>query len=120
MLKYLICLAFWVPSSLYAVDLSNGDYRGRNDVEAFIAEVAAETDYSEAELIELFSRVIHQRHLFERMNRPAEKLKWYQYRRIFLTDKRTDAGVRFWKEHQDLLLLKLKTSLELEQVKRQS
>jgi membrane-bound lytic murein transglycosylase B len=101
--KYLICLVLLLPTALQAVDLNRGDYRGRSDVAAFIAEVAAETDYREAELVDLFSRVNHQRHLFERMDKPAEKLKWHQYRRIFLTDKRTDAGVRFWNEHKTLL-----------------
>jgi membrane-bound lytic murein transglycosylase B len=103
MLKYLFWVALCLPLSLSAAELKSGDYRGRADVEAFIAEVAAATDYSEQDLVDLFSRVRHQRHLFERMNKPAEKLKWHQYRRIFLTDKRIDAGVRFWQENQDLL-----------------
>ena len=38
------------------------------------------------------------------MNRPAERvLQWWQYRQIFLTDKRIAAGVEFWQEHRDSL-----------------
>lgn len=38
------------------------------------------------------------------MNRPAEQvLKWWQYRRIFLTPARIDAGAAFWRAHQEAL-----------------
>ena len=42
--------------------------------------------------------------MFERLNRPAEKeLEWYQYRGIFLKEKRIAEGVKFWKKHEPLL-----------------
>ena len=34
------------------------------------------------------------------MSRPAEKSKaWYEYRKIFLTDKRIKNGAKFWSEN---------------------
>jgi membrane-bound lytic murein transglycosylase B len=86
-----------------AVKLEQGDYRYREDVEQFIEKLAKTSDYSEQQLIDLFSQVKNQRQLFERMNKPAEKLEWHQYRKIFLTDKRIKSGIKFWKEHQALL-----------------
>ena len=42
--------------------------------------------------------------IIDMMNRPAEKvLKWWQYRRIFLTRERIALGVRFWREHREAL-----------------
>ena len=42
--------------------------------------------------------------MFAKLDRPAEKeLDWYQYRGIFIKDKRIDLGVKFWREHKDLL-----------------
>ncbi len=95
-----ICL---LPLLAQAVKLDQGDYRYREDVEAFIGSVAANSDYTEQELVELFSQVQHQRHLFERMDKPAEKLDWHQYRKIFITDKRISKGIAFWKQHRELL-----------------
>jgi len=37
------------------------------------------------------------------MNKPAEKLEWYQYRKIFLTEKRISKGIEFWKKNSHLL-----------------
>ncbi len=86
-----------------AVQLDRGDYRHREDVEQFIEKMARSSEYSDQQLVELFSQVQNQRHLFERMNKPAEKLEWYQYRKIFLTDKRIRGGIKFWREHRELL-----------------
>jgi membrane-bound lytic murein transglycosylase B len=33
------------------------------------------------------------------MSHPAEAKPWYEYRKIFLTEGRADAGVAFWREH---------------------
>jgi membrane-bound lytic murein transglycosylase B len=30
---------------------------------------------------------------------PAEGIPWHKYRKIFMTDKRIDGGVRFWRQH---------------------
>jgi membrane-bound lytic murein transglycosylase B len=103
MLRVLLISILLLPLSLQAAKLEKGDYRYRADVEDFIRKVAASSDYSEAELIGLFSQVKHQRELFERMDKPAEKLEWHQYRKIFLTEKRINAGIKFWKEHRELI-----------------
>ena len=103
MFRKLVLLLILLPLSLQAAKLNQGDYRFRSDVEDFISRVAASTDYTEKELVDLFSKVKHQRDLFERMDRPAEKLAWHQYRRIFLTQKRIDAGIKFWREHRELI-----------------
>ncbi len=103
MIKTLIILFCFIPMAVQAVKLESGDYRYREDVEAFITSVAAKSDYSEQELLDLFAQVKNQRHLFELMDKPAEKLHWHQYRKIFITDKRVQKGIDFWNEHQDLL-----------------
>lgn len=112
-LLVIFCL---IPSVHFAASLDAGDYKGRDDVEAFITRMAQDSDYSEAELIALFSQVEKQSHLFERLNRPAEKaLEWYQYRGIFIKEKRIAEGVKFWKKHEALLSeVSLKTGVPAE------
>ncbi len=93
-----------LPLAAPALELTDGDYRGRADVGDFITRIASETDYTEAELIELFARVEKQKHLFAQLDRPAEKeLDWYQYRAIFVKEKRIARGVEFWRRHRELL-----------------
>ncbi len=41
--------------------------------------------------------------ILKAMSRPAEGKDWYEYRPIFLTDKRIKQGAEFWAEHQETL-----------------
>jgi len=42
--------------------------------------------------------------IIDKITRPAERvLEWWQYRQIFLTDRRISEGVAFWEEHRDSL-----------------
>lgn len=104
-MKILIAiLGFVLAPAASAVDITTGSYQGRADVVAFIKRVAAESSYSEQELAGLFGQVEKQEHLFEKLNKPAEKeLEWHQYRRIFVRDKRVSEGVEFWRKHRELM-----------------
>lgn len=99
-----LSMALLYSSIGFAVEINAGDYKGRDDVNQFIQRIAQETSYSDVELVTLFSKVKKQAHLFDKLNRPAEKeLSWYQYRRIFIKDKRISGGVKFWHKHRELL-----------------
>ena len=41
--------------------------------------------------------------IVKRFEKPAEKLDYDAYRRIFVNDKRIDGGVKFYTEHRDLI-----------------
>jgi membrane-bound lytic murein transglycosylase B len=104
MKKLLLVLALLCSPYALAVEIPGGDYQGRQDVSAFVKRLARDSDYSEQELVDLFSRVKKQEHLFEQLDRPAEKeLEWHQYRGIFIKDRRIDQGVEFWRRHSELL-----------------
>ena len=99
-----VILGLILAPMVSALEITDGDYRGRSDVVDFVKRVAAESDYSEQELVELFGQVKKQEHLFEQLDKPAEKeLEWYQYRPIFIKDKRISRGVEFWQRHRELL-----------------
>jgi len=104
MMKYLLFLSLLLPVAVNAVEIKSGDYSNRADVNAFVEKLARNSEYSEEELVALFSEVKKQEHLFDLLNRPAEKeLEWYQYRPIFIKPKRIDLGVKFWRDNQQLL-----------------
>jgi len=104
-MRNIIFIIGTVATSLaFAVEIPGGAYQGRSDVGAFVKRLAQESDYTENELVDLFAQVEKQEHLFEKLDKPAEKeLDWYQYRGIFIKDSRIERGVKFWREHRDLL-----------------
>lgn len=100
----LITMALLMSSTVFAVKIEQGDYKNRQDVEAFIERMLKTSGYSEQALVALFSTVKKQAQLFERLNKPAEKaLEWHQYRRIFIKDSRINQGIDFWRDNQQLL-----------------
>lgn len=76
----------------------------RADVKSFIDEVSSRDSISRRQLRKLLKGAKSQPAIIDAMNRPAEKAKpWYEYRPIFLTEKRIQEGADFWIAHrQDL------------------
>jgi membrane-bound lytic murein transglycosylase B len=73
-------------------------------VDDFIQSVSSEMSLDPKWVRSILSQANHQQSIIDAMNRPAEKtLKWFEYRKIFLTDKRTREGVDFWNKHQQVL-----------------
>ena len=80
-----------------------GDYSERSEVEAVLDAVAAEgvdRDWARR----MLGAAKRQQSILDAISRPAEKTKpWHEYRKIFVTDKRTRQGVEFAAEHADIL-----------------
>jgi membrane-bound lytic murein transglycosylase B len=76
----------------------------RPDVKAFIALMAEKDSFSKHSLRKILGKAELQPAIIEAMDRPAEKAKlWYEYRELFLTDRRIREGTDFWVAHrQDL------------------
>ncbi len=73
-------------------------------VNSFISNMVNKHQFEEKKLKELFKSVDIKKNIIKTMMRPAEgTMTWYQYRKIFLTDKRIKAGVKFWQENETTL-----------------
>lgn len=68
-----------------------------------ISEVAKDTGKDPAVLNALLNGAQRQQSILDAISRPAEAKPWSEYRQIFLTPARIDAGVQFYREHQALL-----------------
>ena len=76
----------------------------REDVTNFIEELARKDDFSERELRKLLKAAKSQPGIIEAMDRPAEKAKpWFEYRPIFLSERRIREGTDFWLAHRQEL-----------------
>lgn len=71
---------------------------------SFIDEMQQKYDFDSDYLTTVFSAVEVKESILKAISRPAEKSKpWYDYRKIFITQKRIKGGVKFWKEHTQAL-----------------
>lgn len=76
----------------------------REDIRAFIDEMVEEHDYDRATLLSAMGEAKSRQTILDAISRPAERtLTWADYRKIFLTEKRINAGVEFWQEHDATL-----------------
>src|SRR5271165_603813 len=73
----------------------------RPEIKEFISAVAKQDSFDKRRLRKLLRAAEVQPAIIEAMDRPAEKAKaWYDYRPIFVNDKRIDEGVDFWLAHR--------------------
>ncbi len=93
-LAALAILATVASAPVRALDTS------RAEVAGFIDEVAERHGFERAELERTLDAAETQQPILDAISRPAEKVKpWHEYRAIFLTPERTEAGAAFWREH---------------------
>lgn len=94
MISTLICF-----NTAYAADLNQ-----RDDVKQFIDKMVNEHQFDKKQLQGWFSKTELQPKIIEAISRPAEKkLKWHEYRKIFVKPNRIEKGVIFWTTHKETL-----------------
>ncbi|WP_008293924.1 lytic murein transglycosylase B [Congregibacter litoralis] len=80
------------------------DYSAHPAARTLIDEMVAEEGFSREELQSLFAAAEKQQSILDAISRPAEKTKpWYEYRAIFLTERREREGIAFFQEHREAL-----------------
>ena len=85
-------------SPTYAVDLE------RPDVRVFMDTMVREHDYDRETLQDILRQAEIKQKIVDSISRPAEgTLTWAEYRRIFLTKERIQAGAVFWHENRAAL-----------------
>ena len=73
----------------------------RDDVQSFIDRMVTEHSYDREKLTTVLSEAESKESILEAISRPAERtLEWHEYRDIFLTMERIQAGAAFWREHR--------------------
>lgn len=76
------------------------NYLQREDVQAFLAQLAEREGMDGAYLQSLAAAVDKDEEVLAKISRPAEKTKtWAEYRPIFLDEARIANGVAFWNTH---------------------
>lgn len=96
----------WFSSRFFPVILSfilaacAGNIKTSESVKAFKEQMAVTHHFDKAELDAIFDAVEIKDEIIKKMTTPAEGLPWHRYRKIFMTDKRINEGVKFWRENE--------------------
>jgi membrane-bound lytic murein transglycosylase B len=96
----LLAALLWVAVSPPAAAMDTH----RADVKAFVADMAGQYGFKKRVVRQWLDAAKSQPAILEAMERPAEKAKpWYEYRPIFLTERRIREGTEFWLAHRQEL-----------------
>ena len=107
-----LLLATLLFLSLSISSLVQAEIKDKAVLDKFINKMVAEHQFERAELVTLFKSVEIKNKIIETMQRPAEGMPWYKYRKIFIQDKRIQGGVKFWQENlQSLTAMQQKYGL---------
>jgi membrane-bound lytic murein transglycosylase B len=91
-------LAAFIAQPAAAIDTHRGD------VKDFIDHMADTYSFKKRALRHLLRSAESQPAILDAMAKPAEKAKlWYEYRAIFLTERRIREGTEFWLAHRQAL-----------------
>jgi membrane-bound lytic murein transglycosylase B len=95
----LVCACLWSTASC-----ADDNYGAHPAALQLVDELVAEEGFDRKQLLEVFADAERKETILEAIARPAEKTKpWYEYREIFLTDKREEQGLEFFSEHRETL-----------------
>lgn len=75
----------------------------RKDVQHFIKGMVKHHHFNEAELIKTLNQVKLQPQIIVSMETPYEKKSWDVYRDLFITAKRVQGGLKYWRANQATL-----------------
>ena len=90
-------------SALLCASATAATFDRETELRPFAESMAAKHRFEPGLLLTLLADAEYQPKIIQAMDRPAEKLSWYRYRRIFLTSKRIQRGVEFWDKNRAVL-----------------
>ena len=96
----LLAILCWIAGSQPAAAIDTH----RADVKAFVKEMADQYGFKKKAVRKWLDAAKSQPAILQAMERPAEKAKpWFEYRPIFITDRRIREGTEFWLAHRQEL-----------------
>ena len=90
-----IALFLIIAPVSHAVDVD------RPEIDAFIESMVSKHEFDRDDLIRILGQAEIKESILEQIKKPAEKtLTWAEYRPIFMTAERVQAGANFWRENR--------------------
>lgn len=114
-MKKSLLLAGWLiaTSTLTSISALTGAVYAQQEIEpgsavnaekdTFIEELAASHNLDPVAIRNLLDDAQRNTDVLQAIQRPWEARPWHRYHGIFLTDRRIERGVEFWREHEETL-----------------
>ncbi len=98
----LLCALVLVPDGAETTSVTaRGFDLSRPVIVSFVDEVTARDALSPKAVLKLLARALPQPDIIERVTKPAERvLEWWDYRALFVNEKRISEGAQFWLDHR--------------------
>lgn len=93
----------WILMLIASYAVADQAMLDRTDVQAYIHKTSKELGIPKADLDAVFLSVVPRPAVIHQMKHPAEAMTWERYKRIIVTQKRIDNGVKFWHQHANIL-----------------
>jgi membrane-bound lytic murein transglycosylase B len=114
-----VSLVIFLISNLPAIAAETApvDLKQEN-VAAFIDEMVKQHEFDRAALSAVLGKAQIKQSIIKKISTPAERsLSWGEYRKIFITKERINAGATFWLENKEMLeRVALETGVSIEMV----
>jgi len=91
-------IAIILVFSLLSVGCGGG-FSSHGPTSDFINALHAQHGFDKVGLRQLLDGVVIKDEILLKIAKPAEAMPWYKYQRIFLTEERIEAGVKFWRDN---------------------
>lgn len=105
-IKTLLCLGVFSVLPVTAVQslADAGHYVEHPAAKKFVERMVNDHGFDGDLLHKMLGQAERKQPILDAISRPAERTKaWYEYRNIFLNEKRIQQGVEFWQENQSVL-----------------
>lgn len=102
----ILCLIIgFAGTPLVSIALENNEstFLERPEVQAFIHYMQKKHYYDAKYLQTLFKDLKPEPKVLAAITKPYEKLPWYRYEELIVSEQRVQSGLQFWKEHQSML-----------------
>lgn len=86
-----------------ANDASSAGELDKTALNRFMESLVQSHDLDKSELEQTFGQAQYLQSVIDAITRPAEKMPWHRYKKIFLTEDRIQGGVQYWREHRETL-----------------
>jgi len=98
-----LMLCLQVFTSLCLATEKTTNFAQRAEVKAFIRYMEKNHHYNQKYLVNLFKKISPEPKILSAIAKPYEKLPWYRYQELLVSEQRIQSGLHFWKEHEAML-----------------
>lgn len=96
-------IAMHVVAPLCTAAENTANFAERAEVKNFIEYMGKNHHYDKQYLVNLFKKISPEPKILTAIAKPYEKLPWYRYQELLVSEQRIQGGLQFWKEHELML-----------------